>query len=255
MPIAQRRVGIVQNMTTDTPAIELVVFDLDSTLIHSNCQYVEARATIDKILEHSGFDARFRASFREQWDEIDKDMYNTFGVWGGRFGTSAATAAGQANLSYHLIDMIKAAADDFKNVACHPIDPMIDLVRSIRDSGRNIAILTRGDETVQAPKIRQARTFGFVTSDTTVKIVPSKKPEHFSELADLNGVQVQNAIAVGDSASSDVLPALEVGYQSGLFIDTGNTWGPLDVANEPSCETVDSWQAAADKLTGILGLG
>lgn len=246
--------------------IDLVVTDLDNTLIENNEQYDPARQKVFQAILNAGYTEEQAKIHRITWDEIDKEMFADYGVWGKRFGISAVAALRSIvkEDDYYLSHNVFTAANSFKNVKCDSIKIMLDVMEQISglvsDSTSKpipIVVLTRGDHEVQYRKLEYLQGEGYSFAHKDFRVVPVKTQQAFLNILSKHNVAPENALAIGDSFEQDVLPALQVGFGHAIHIANGKTWAPLDNATEEEnfeYRIADDYEKASAILKNIFSL-
>ena len=234
--------------------IDLVVTDLDGTLILYKQQYDSARAKVVEILSQAGFSEEETTTHRTMWDEIDVNMFATYGVWGKRFGVAAVAALAEmtGGHNYDVENAIFEAANSFKDTLCPPIEEMVTAMKDFKNSGIPVVVLTRGDSVIQKAKLTSLYNMDFTPTDFLV--VPAKSEETFASIVREYKVNPINALAVGDSLEQDVVPALLSKYGHGIHISGVDTWAPLDLPTEHEVDnhSVETHAEAAELLATYM---
>jgi putative hydrolase of the HAD superfamily len=91
-----------------------------------------------------------------------------------------------------------------------------------------IVLITKGDLLHQERKLAQS---GLGDLFNGVEIVSDKTPDTYRAVFARHGSGAEQAMMVGNSLKSDVLPALEAG-SFGVYVPHGVTWA-LEAADEP----------------------
>lgn len=234
--------------------IDLIVSDLDGTLVVNKDQYNVARAAVVDVLLEAGFSDGDAVRHRAAWDDVDKEFFTAFGVWGKRFGASAVAALDSVfdGHDYDLSSRVFDAACSFREFLCPPVEEMVSVMGLHVDAGTRLVVLTRGDDDVQHVKLDNLADSGLVVDRFVV--VPDKNVDVFSSIVEEEGFVPSRCLAVGDSLLKDVIPALSAGFGFGVHISGADTWSPLDDgdASHEHAVVVNSHSDAARFLEGFL---
>ncbi len=131
-------------------------------------------------------------------------------------------------VSAHVIAEIMAAGRD---MLAHPIELLPharDTVTALSSAFR-VILITKGDLLDQERKLAQS---GLGDLFHGVEIVSDKTPATYSTIFARHGTGAAQAMMVGNSLKSDVLPALSAGSW-GVHVPHGQTW-ELERADPPS---------------------
>lgn len=191
-----------------------VIFDGDDTLWRTEPLYDEAREDARTIVANSGFDGA-------EWDElqrrIDVENVEIFGYSPERFPTSCVQAYEQLCDRYERIpDPDVTLAVRVAARAVFDRDPELvrgvrELLVSLKDDGARLALLTKGDYSVQRHRVYRS---GLTELFDIVRIVTRKSADEIRTLVGELCVPLDRTWLVGNSVRSDVLPALEAGIHA-----------------------------------------
>lgn len=191
--------------------IRAIVFDGDDTLWHTEWLYDNARRRAREIVEAAGLDG-------ERWEArerlIDVDNVARLGHSADRFPTScveayeeACDAEGQA-----AEEGVRQAIDDAARALFTRPAPLMEgaeeVLTTLRSRGILLALLTKGDPTVQRSRIEQSGLAGMFD---LIEIVERKEPESIVGVLERLGVPASAALSVGNSVRSDILPSIAAG--------------------------------------------
>ena len=105
----------------------------------------------------------------------------------------------------------------------HPVEPLpgvVDTLATLRDHGHRLVVITKGDLLDQEQKLARS---GLAELFDAVEIVSEKTPETYARIFGRLGAGEGDAVMIGNSAKSDILPALAAG-QWGFHIPYHVTW-------------------------------
>lgn len=191
----------------------LVIFDGDDTLWATEPLYDAARDRVARLVAGVGLDADAWSSLEH---DLDLERVGRLGYAWHRFPTScalAARAAAHAAGWQHTLALEMrcgiAAASVYSE---RPIvDPAAAAVLSSLRERAQVVLLTKGQAWVQRRRLHQAH-LGHAFD--RVHIVPRKTRAVFAEVIEAAGVAASCTLAIGNSVSSDVQPALEAGARA-----------------------------------------
>jgi putative hydrolase of the HAD superfamily len=200
------------------PSVVGVVFDGDDTLWSTEFLYDEARNAARRIVANAGMDG---AAWEGLERRIDVQNVATMGFSTKRFPRSCVQAYEQLCVERSAfpepavsLEIQAAARSVFERDA-----PLVANARKaltdLRDKGRRLALLTKGDHEMQ---VRRIETSGLQDLFEVIEIVPEKSPAVIRSVVERLGVGVRNAWMVGNSVPSDLIPALEAGLRA-VWID------------------------------------
>lgn len=191
-----------------------VVFDGDDTLWSTESLYDNAREMARAVVTATGANG-------EEWEElqrrIDVENVATLGYSPERFPTSCVQAYEQLCVVHGLVPDV-AVAGRIRQAAraVFDRDPEIvtgvrEVLASLRAQGVRLALLTKGDLSVQRRRVDRSRLEPFFD---LVRIVSEKSPHDIRAVVTQLDVRPERAWMVGNSVRSDVLPALEAGIRA-----------------------------------------
>ena len=223
---------------------KLFVFDLDDTLVDTVHDY--ARPIIDAclfIIEALGNRAPHISKMVAMEQKIDRRLIKTINPKTGRsyswsmerFPTSLmelyeticqeAKIAPKKDIADTLYHIGLRAFDESRYAK--NINPYaLSVLNFLREQNDTLILCSKGDSRVQNKKVNALRQVG-INHFPIVHIVEEKTQAVFSELSeDFGGYSLYS---VGNSYSSDILPALEAGF-FGIYIPI-ETWETIGLMN------------------------
>ncbi len=105
----------------------------------------------------------------------------------------------------------------------HPVEPLpgvADTLQALKDSGYKLVMVTKGDLMNQEQKLARS---GLGDCFQAIEIVSEKDANTYRRVVARQGVPPEDAMMIGNSMKSDVLPALEAGLW-GIHIPYHITW-------------------------------
>lgn len=199
--------------------VRCVIFDADDTLWSTQILYDQAKCKFADILRG---DKNSPEGLIARLDAHDAKAVATFGFARTRFGDSMqAVYTALCSESGTKPDQIvrralQSAADEvFQSAPTVYLDVPSTLQRL--GATHRLFLLTKGDETVQRERISRS---GLAAYFEQVYILPDKTPESYMQVLTDHGLAPQHAWAVGNSARSDINPALRAGLRAVMIPNT-----------------------------------
>jgi putative hydrolase of the HAD superfamily len=196
---------------------QMWVVDGDDTLWFVEPLYDDARTVAAEIVGAAGFDA---AKWEMLEREIDVANVARYGLDPDRFPKSCVEAYAElAAWSGQLVDksVSQAVRDAAESVFTRPAPVQHSAARVLMLLRRHgtVILLTKGDDTVQRRRIREA---DLELAFDGIHIVPDKTEATFLSLLDHYGRPPSEAWSIGNSLRSDINPALRVGMNA-IWVD------------------------------------
>ncbi len=198
--------------------VRAIVFDGDDTLWRTEPLYDKARQRARTIVEQAGLVGAL-------WEERERrqDVANVarLGYSMLRFPLSCVEAyeqiraeTGSAPDPEVARAVAEAARTAFEEAA--PLVPHArETLEALRNRGLRLILLTKGDPGLQRQRVEQS---GLAPMFDVIEIVDAKTPEAFAAVLAQLGVAPSEALSVGNSIPSDVVPSLAAGLQP-VWID------------------------------------
>lgn len=188
--------------------IEVVAFDGDDTLWHSESHFVDAHQRFCEML----------APYVEDPGLIDAQVVATernnlalYGYGSKAFTLSlietAITLTDGRITSREISDILELG----KRLLDHPIellDGVVEVVDEVAATGRRLIVVTKGDLFHQEAKVAGS---GLADRFARVEIVSEKDVATYRRVMAAAGVLPERFFMVGNSVKSDVLPVIELG--------------------------------------------
>ncbi len=224
----------------DRAAAPWVLFDGDNTLWHIEALYDQARQDLVRYVAQSGADPDEIETFQRL---EDKRLFAELGYSSARFATSFEHTVGRflpdATLE-HLQCARRLALSVFEQSA--EIDPDAAEVLGALRRSYHLALITAGEPWVQERRLAGFRYTGIFD---VVRIVERKNAALFRELAASLAIDAEESWVIGDSMTSDIMPALDAGLNAILIAN--HNW--IEVERDA---TRPSHLRVVDRLGGIL---
>lgn len=221
-------------------SIELVGFDADDTLWHSESYFQEAHAEFERILApwldltdqhlHDRLLATERAN-------IKLFGYGAKGMTLSMLETAISMT--QARISATDLARILTLG---KDILVHPVELLPDIRSAVEAvaASHQIILITKGDLFHQEAKIAAS---GLADLFTRIEIVSEKDPAAYARVLDECRVSPEHFVMVGNSLRSDIEPVLTLGGR-GVHMPYPVTWAHEMVhgvaEDDPRVQRIDS---------------
>lgn len=209
--------------------MRLIAIDLDDTLMWCKQDYDKAKQQFSSYMaETHGVDPAYAL---EQVQAVSLNNVEQFGVSMQRFPASFVE-------TYRLLtgesdpmeesQLYGMGATVFKTEAEYAerglLDGAEELLQLLVDHGFELHLITAGDSRIQQLKIDG---LGLSPYFEETHIVPhSTKDDRLRRIMQARDFRPENTFMIGNSLSSDIVPAVEVGARA-VFLPTGD-WLPTD---------------------------
>src|SRR5512140_2019434 len=206
---------------------QLIGFDADDTLWHTERLYVNAQARLKSLL------SRYVPE-----ENMDGRLYETEMRNLEHFGYGIkALALSMIETAIELTDGRVSAADiqSIVDAAREMMDAEIDLIEHAPEAvaalaaSHTLMLITKGDLRDQETKIARS---GLAQHFSYVEIVSSKSSRVYRSILEKHNVRPSRFLMIGNALRSDILPVLEIGACA-VYIPWQVTWA-RDDAEAPS---------------------
>jgi putative hydrolase of the HAD superfamily len=196
---------------------QLIVFDLDDTLVDTSEIYFLARNRFLSIMQEEGFDPKYVIGIFESIDKINIEKH---GYRPERYGKSMEETYDQltklsGNVVKHEVKCRVAECGMILFVKLpRVIDGAIELLEWSYQQFK-LVLLTRGVETLQHKKIEHAnlrKYFGLI------RIENLKDKNSYLRIIYESGYLPEQTWVIGDSIKSDINPGIEAGAKCILYV-------------------------------------
>lgn len=192
--------------------IRKICLDLDDTLIPNTYKYHEPIWRCGMIITRAlGHLSVYPPELLKIHNEIDQGLVNEKGFSADRFPLSwvltyerVAAVAG-IDPDPAVAERLRRTAEKFKQGPFRLFRGAKRMLKTLSAQGRELHVVTAGDEALQRRKIEEA---GIAPLVDGVHVTPMKKRDI---LASIVGDRPEEGMMVGDSKKSDILPAIELG--------------------------------------------
>jgi len=192
----------------DGSGIEVVAFDGDDTLWHSESHFVDAHERFCALIAPYVDD---RALVDEHVVATERDNLALYGYGAKAFTLSLIESALMLTDSRITGEEIRAILDIGKGLLEHPVellDGVEDVVAELAGTGRRLIVVTKGDLFHQEAKVAGS---GLADRFDRVEIVSEKNADTYRRVMDAVDVAPGGFLMIGNSVRSDVLPVVELG--------------------------------------------
>lgn len=193
----------------------LVIFDLDDTLLNTSDLYYQCQTKFTTLLTNK---INYR-QLQDIFENYDNSNIDIFGYAPWRYSFSMAetymSLVKKEILPFNaneLITIINIGKQIEVSVP-KPIEGADELLKTLKNTYR-LALLTRGEISLQMKKICH---YGWDQLFDYISVVPYKSTEQFKKVIHVTSTQPHNAWSIGNSLYSDVLPAKELGLSAILY--------------------------------------
>lgn len=209
-------------MTAAKPnSIEVVGFDADDTLWHSEIYYQAAQARLEEIVGRyvDVHDARVR----ERLLSIERVNVRLFGYGAKGMTLSMIEAAIALTGSRITSADIHGIVEIGKGILQHPVELLPGVREAVEVVARRhrVVLITKGDLFHQERKVAES---GLADLFHRIEVVSEKDEQSYGRLLDEFGVPAAAFAMVGNSVKSDILPVLALGG-FGVHTPYHVTWG------------------------------
>lgn len=197
---------------------DLIAFDADDTLWHTERLYVEAQAWFGRLL------AQYHSPdwINQSLDQAEARNIAHFGYGIKSFALSmieTAVELTEGRVSGEDIRAIIDKAKDMLGAEVELLDHVADTIPLLASS-YSLMLVTKGDLLNQENKIARS---GLGEYFQQIEVVSDKTPESYARLLKRHSFQPGRFLMVGNSLRSDVLPVVALGGQA-VYIPYQFTW-------------------------------
>lgn len=198
--------------------IDLIGFDADDTLWHTEIHYIQAQEFLKELLSPWASADRID----EILYAIEIDNLPRYGYGIKAFMLSLIEAAVRVSAGEIRGDQI----EQILSVGRDMLETEIELRPYVTETLQNLAssyplmVITKGDLLDQTEKVKRS---GIAAHFSIVEVVNDKTPEVYAKILDKYHVKPHNFLMVGNTIRSDILPVLSLGG-SAVHIPADSTW-------------------------------
>jgi putative hydrolase of the HAD superfamily len=198
--------------------IRAIVFDGDDTLWRTEPLYDSARARARRVVEAAGLDG---GRWEERERQRDLETIAVLGYSIVRFPRSCLEAYEElcaesgAQPDLEIASAVAAAAETAFTESAPLVPHARETLQALHSKGLRLILLTKGEPGLQRRRVEQS---GLAPMFDVIEIVDVKTPDTFAAVVAKIGVDAEEALSVGNSVPSDVLPSLAAGLRP-VWID------------------------------------
>jgi putative hydrolase of the HAD superfamily len=197
---------------------DIIAFDADDTLWHTERLYVDAQSKFVQLLS-----LYHRPEWiQERLDETEGRNLAHFGFVIKAFALSmieTAVELTEGRVSGRDIGALVGIARDMLNAEVQLLDDAADTIAQLARQ-YPLMLITKGDLLDQENKIKRS---GLANYFPRIEIVSHKTPESYARLLEQHRITPSRFLMVGNSLKSDILPVLELG-SSAVHVPYELTW-------------------------------
>jgi putative hydrolase of the HAD superfamily len=219
--VSSQRSGIRRTEETaasDNRRIDVIAFDADDTLWHSENLYAAAQSRFAELMGPYADEATSLGVLHET--EVRNLPLYGFGV--KAFVLSMTEAAIQLSAGSVGSDVIRVLLATGKDMLAAEVELLEGVEQAIAalSSYYPLMVITKGDLGHQASKLERS---GLAKHFRYVEIVADKNRDIYTDLFSKHGLDPTQVLMVGNSLKSDVIPVLELGGW-GVFVPYTILW-------------------------------
>ena len=226
--------------------IDVIAFDADDTLWHTEPYYHQAEQKMGVLLAPYGVSTEDGLALLHRI-EVENLVYFGYGI--RDFVLSMIETAIQVTAGQVRAADIQSIVDLGKEMTSHPIrllDGVEDVLAGL--AGRRLMLITKGDNLDQESKLHRSGLTGYFPS---VEIVVDKTEEIYANLLAKHGIDPACFLMIGNSLRSDIAPVLALGAYA-VHVPYPSGWAHESVADLPADRSRFFELASLNELPGLL---
>jgi putative hydrolase of the HAD superfamily len=198
---------------------ELIAFDADDTLWHSETFYQEAQTGLAAILAPYGIHPD---TLHDTLLHIEVGNLATLGYGAKAFTISMVEAGIQMTGGRISTADVQAIIGLGKAMLSHEIQLLEHSHGTVARLAQSheLMVITKGDLMDQERKLAAS---GLIEYFKKIEIVSDKKPQVYASLLQKHGVSPDHFLMIGNSMRSDILPVLDLGGWA-VYVPYAMTW-------------------------------
>jgi len=209
-------------------AFDVIAFDADDTLWHTEYLYAEAKKRLVALLGDYT-DADTLVEGLEATELANLSLYG-YGVKSFALSmVQAAVTLTEGRISGEEVLSVLAIARDMLTAEVRLLDGVKEAVSELGRRYR-LMVVTKGDASEQMPKLLRS---GLADSFPVVEVVGSKTYDDYARLLAKHHIAAERFLMVGNSLKSDILPVLELGGY-GVYVPSDLLWSHEHVEDPPA---------------------
>jgi putative hydrolase of the HAD superfamily len=198
--------------------IDLIAFDADDTLWHTEPLYQEARRKFDALLRPYG-----------PVDDLERIVHDTemrnlpyygFGITSFILSLiEAAVAVTGGRITGAEVGRLLEISREMVAADVHLMDEVEDTLAALA-ADYPLLLITKGDLLHQKDKVARS---GLGRYFAGVEVVADKTPDVYHEILERRKVPPERFVMIGNSPRSDILPVASLGGRA-IYVPDENTW-------------------------------
>jgi putative hydrolase of the HAD superfamily len=198
--------------------IEVIGFDADDTLWHSETLYYRVQQEFQALLvPYCGDDGVMDELYETEMGNLPYWGYGIKGFTLSMIETAIRVTGGE--IGAQQIQKIIELAKEMKGAPVHLLPHVAEVVPALSESHR-LMLITKGDLFDQEAKIASS---GLASHFDYVEIVTDKTPNVYRTLLEKHRIEPRCFLMVGNSIRSDILPVVALGARA-VHIPYPITW-------------------------------
>lgn len=190
----------------------LIALDADDTLWHNETLFRMTQARFQTLL------APYADAHRveEQLAAVERRNLKLFGYGVKGFTLSMLETAIELSDSRAPAPLLAEILEAGRELMAHPMEPLPGVHEALAALAKRapLVLITKGDLFHQESKLAASGLGDFFSG---VEIVSEKHADTYRRIYQRHGVSAEQALMVGNSVRSDILPALEAGSHAALI--------------------------------------
>jgi putative hydrolase of the HAD superfamily len=202
--------------------LDLIAFDADDTLWHTEHLYLSTRDQLVRLLEERYGIAAEAGAVAEALHETEMRNLARYGYGSKPFVLSMIETAVQLTGGRIRGDEVGQIVGWLHEM----LDAEVELMDGVEETVAGLArthtliVITKGDLVDQERKLARSGLAGYFDH---CEILPEKTPQRYQALLDWHGVPAERFLMAGNSLRSDVLPVVALGGHA-VHIPAAVTW-------------------------------
>jgi putative hydrolase of the HAD superfamily len=207
---------------------QTVLFDLDDTLVYCNKYFIQKiKAFASRLEEHFGQYGIKSKEIKEKQLEIDLIGVKEHGFQVDRFPQSFvdtyqyfSQATGRPTEASEEKELLDIGYSVYESEA-EPYPHMQETLKTLKDQGHTLCLYTGGDRAVQLRKVKKAGLEAVF--EDRIYVTEHKNKEFLDRLVRSQRWSKGTTWMIGNSARTDIVPALEVGLNV-IYLPADQEW-------------------------------
>lgn len=206
------------NAPLQLPDVDVIAFDGDDTLWHSESVYNRVQDRFRETLRGYAPDRDIDASLLA----TEKRNMRTLGYGAKAFTISMLECAIEVTGGSISVSDLREILESGKAMLEHPVELIDGAAETVEKLARDhpLMLITKGDLHHQEAKVAVS---GLASHFRAVEIVAEKDEQSYTRVLRRHGVHPSRLLMVGNSVRSDVLPVLRLGGRA-VHVPYHTTW-------------------------------